>query len=421
MLFTRRLDGGSMGPLLLKKGPIMYERYVKKKVVTALKDTPAIIIVGPRQCGKTTLAKQIIGESWTYITLDDVNQLQFAKNDPVGFIRNITAKHVVIDEVQRVPELILSIKQSIDENRLSGRFLLTGSADALTLPRVADSLAGRLEIVSLLPLATFLTKIVSGHAPESQQVRIREQLISNVIAGGFPEALLRKEESRRVAWFSQYILSIVQKDMKDLGQIEHLDVMPRLIQMMCNQVGSLVNYTEVGNALGLSRQTVSKYLKLLEQLFIFQELPAWHRNQNKRLSKTPKAHVVDSGLLCALRRINHEKIKREPQLFGNLLENYVLCELRRLASWNDEQLYFSHYRDKDQVEVDIVIETMSGDVIGIEVKASATLRKQDFQGLERLRKLAGKNFLMGIVLYDGDHTNALDKTIFSAPIGSLWQ
>ena len=216
-------------------------------------------------------------------------------------------------------------------------------------------------------------------------------------------------------------MSLVQKDLKDLGQIEHLDEMPRLIQIICNQIGNLINYTEVGNLLGLSRQTVAKYLQLLEQLFIFQELPAWHRNENKRLIKTPKAHIVDSGLLCALRRINHEKINRDPQLFGHLLESYVLCELRRLASWHDEPLYFSYYRDKDQVEVDIVIETLSGDVIGIEIKASATLRNQDFQGIERLRKSAGKNFMMGMVLYDGDHTNVVDGNIFSAPLGVLWE
>lgn len=408
----------------------MYKRYVENKVLTALTDTPAIIIVGPRQCGKTTLVKQIIETNWTYITLDDINQFQFAKNDPIGFIRQHAAKHLVIDEVQRVPELILPIKQAIDEDRLPGRFLLTGSANAMALPHVADSLAGRLEIVPLLPLAdceiksrpsTFLNKLLAGKLPESQDIRIREQLITKVIAGGFPEALLRKTESRRVAWFNQYMMSIIQKDMKDLAQIEHLDEMPKLIQILCSQVGNLINYTEVGKILGLSRQTVAKYLQLLEQLFLFQELPAWHSNENKRLIKTPKTHIVDSGLLCALRRINHEKINRDPQLFGSLLESYVLCELQRLASWYDEPLYFSYYRDKDQVEVDIIIETLSGDVFGIEVKAAATLRRQDFQGLERLRNAAGKNFCRGVVLYDGDHTNALDETIFSAPIGCLWE
>lgn len=407
----------------------MYKRYAEAKIVTALKDTPAIMVVGPRQCGKTTLVKQIIDESWAYITLDDVNQLRFAKDDPIGFIRHYAEKNLVIDELQRAPELILPIKQAIDENRLPGRFLLTGSANALTLPQVADSLAGRLEVVPLLPLAeceingnasSFLDKIFLEKVPETRQIRVRDKLIAKVISGGFPEALLRAEDSRRVAWFNQYILSMTQKDMKDLGQIEHLEVMPRLIQLMCNQTGNLIDYTEVGNVLGLSRQTIVKYLQLLEQLFIFQELPAWHRNDNKRLIKTPKAHIVDSGLLCAMRRINQEKIKRDPRLLGGILENYVLCELRRLASWREETLYFSHYRDKDQVEVDIILETLAGDVFGIEVKASATLRKSDFHGLEKLKKAAGKNFRMGLVLYDGDHTNSFDETIFSLPIASVW-
>lgn len=408
----------------------MYQRSIKKKVTTALQDTPVIILVGPRQCGKTTLVKQIMEDDWVYITLDDVNQLEFAKNDPLGFIRGFNDRRVIIDEAQRVPEIFLPIKQSIDENRRPGRFLLTGSANAMVLPRVADSLAGRLEVISLLPLAeceiqdtpsSFLTKILSGKIPDAKQTRVREQLMTKVLSGGFPEALLRKEESRRMAWFNQYILGIVQKDMKDLNQIENLDIMPRLIQIICNQAGNLINYTETGNALGLSRQTIVRYLQLLEQLFIFQELPAWHRNNNKRLTKTPKIHLVDSGLLCALRRVNYEKIHRDPILFGSLLETYVLCELRRLASWIDEPLYFSHYRDKDQVEVDIVMETMSGDVIGIEVKSSVTLRTQNFQGLQRLKKIVGKNFLLGILLYDGDHINVLDKNIFSAPIGVLWE
>lgn len=408
----------------------MYQRNVKEKVTTALKDTPAVMVVGPRQCGKTTLVKQIMAQDSVYVTLDDVNQLAFAKSDPLGFIRNFSDRRVIIDEVQRVPDLFLPIKQSIDENRLPGRFLLTGSANAMALPRVADSLAGRLEVVSLLPLAEceiqgkpshFLEKILAGQIPKTKQIRIREQLIDKVLAGGFPEALLRKETSRRVSWFNQYILSIVQKDMKELGQIENLDIMPRLIQMICNQVGSLVNYTEVGNALGLSRQTVVRYLQLLEQLFIFQKLLAWNRNDNKRLIRTPKVHLVDSGLLCALRRVNAEKIHRNPKLFGNLLESYVLCELRRLASWYDEPIYFSHYRDKDQVEVDIVLETMSGDVIGIEVKSSATLKNEYFQGLKRLKRTAGKKFLMGILLYDGDHSNVFEENLFAAPLGALWE
>ncbi len=428
-MFTERLDGAMM-VFSIQANIGMHQRYSERKIITALQDTPAIMIVGPRQCGKTTLVKQIMGENWTYITLDDLNQLQFAKQDPVGFIQSLTARHIVIDEIQRVQELILPIKQSIDEERTPGRFLLTGSANALALPQVADSLAGRLEVVSLLPFAeceimgtpsTFLTKVLANEAPTSQAVRVRDRLLDRVIAGGFPEPLFREGHSRRAAWYHQYITSIIQKDMRDLGNIEHLDIMARLVQIFCNYVGCLINYTDISNLLGLPRQTVNRYLQLLEQLFIFQELPAWYSNQNKRLVKTPKAHIVDSGLLCALRRINHEKIIQDPALFGSLLENYVVCELRRLASWCDEPLQFFHYRDKDKVEVDIVIETASGAVIGIEVKASSTVRSQDFQGLERLKKAAGERFLMGLLLYDGDRTNTWSDGIFAAPIGCLWE
>lgn len=408
----------------------MYLRNIKNKIMLALTDTPVVMVVGPRQCGKTTLVKQIMAQDAVYVTLDDINQLAFAKSDPVGFIHHFKNRHVIIDEVQRVPELFLPTKQAVDENRLPGRFLLTGSANAMALPKVADSLAGRLEVISLLPLAecelqskpsNFLATIFSGQLPETKQTQIRELLISKVLAGGFPEALLRKETSRRVSWFNQYIFSIVQKDIKDLGTIENLSVMPRLIQMLCNQAGNLINYTDIGNSLELSRQTTNRYLKLLEQLFIFQELPAWSRNDNKRLIKTPKVHLVDSGLLCALRRINEEKLNRNATLFGSLLESYVLCELRRMASWYDEPIYFSHYRDKDKVEVDIVLETISGEVIGIEVKSSATLKKEHFQGLQRLKNAAGKNFLMGILLYDGGYSNAFESDIFSAPLAVLWE
>lgn len=408
----------------------MYKRYVSTQISVALGDTPAVVVVGPRQSGKTTLIKEFVGDDWSYITLDDVNQLQFARDDPVGFIRNLTARHVIIDEVQRVPELMLPIKQSIDENRLSGRFLLSGSANAMALPRVADSLAGRLEVIKLFPLSeceiqnkpsTFLLKLLKTEAPQTKNIRIQSGLIEKVCKGGFPEALERTVESRRMTWFQQYVMSIIQKDLKELADIEHLNIVSKLIQLFSNQAAQMIDYTTVAKNLELSRQTVKRYIELLKQLFIFQELPAWHSNQNKRLIKTPKVHMIDTGLLCGLNRISYEKLCENRQLFGYLLENYVFCELQKMASWCEESLCFYHYRDKDKVEVDIVIETVSGDVIGIEVKASATIDKSDFQGLMRLKKTAGDKFKIGVLLYDGDHTNQFDENVYSVPIGSVWE
>ena len=408
----------------------MYKRYVSSKISIALEDTPAVIVVGPRQSGKTTLIREFVNDDWSYVTLDDVNQLQFAKADPVGFIRNFTSRHVVIDEIQRVPELMLPLKQSIDENRQPGRFLLSGSANAMVLPRVADSLAGRLEVINLFPLSeceiqnktsTFLTKLLNSEVPQSKDIRIRDELLEKVCKGGFPEALERTDSNRRMAWFQQYITSIIQKDLSELADIEHLNVMAKLVHIFSNQIGQLLDYTSVAKSLELPRQTVKRYLELLKQLFIFQELPAWHSNQNKRLIKTPKIHIVDSGLLCGLNRITNEKLKTDRQQFGRILENYIFCELQKMASWLDEPLYFYHYRDKDKVEVDVVIETVTGDVIGIEIKAGATIGKADFQGLMRLEKAAGDKFKMGVVLYDGDHSNQFTEKIYSVPLGSMWE
>lgn len=408
----------------------MYRRYVSNKLSLALKDTPAVIVVGPRQCGKTTLIKEYKNEDCSYVTLDDINQLEFARADPVGFIRNFTSGRIIIDEIQRVPELMLALKQAIDEDRRAGRFLLSGSANAMALPRVADSLAGRLEVINLFPLSesemqnkqsTFLLKLLAKEAPQTKNTRVREILLKKMLVGGFPEALERTTESRRMMWFSQYITSMVQKDLKELSEIEHLAVMPKLMQLLCNQVAQLMDYTNVAQSLELSRQTIKRYLGLLKQLFIFNELPAWHSNQNKRLVKTPKMHIIDSGLLCGLKRINIDMLTSARHLVGPILENYIFCELQKMASWIDEPLYFYHYRDKDKVEVDIVIETISGGVIGIEVKAAATLNSTDFQGLTRLKKAAGKNFMIGVLLYDGDHTNQFDSFIYSVPVGSIWE
>lgn len=408
----------------------MYHRFIQTKIEAALEDTPAIVLIGPRQCGKTTLVKQLIDETWTFVTLDDINQCQFARSDPVGFVTNSINKRLAIDEIQRAPELFLPIKQAIDENRTPGRFILTGSANAMMLPTVSDSLAGRMEVISLFPLTecetqgkspTFLKQFLSGIAPETHHIRVRDELITNILSGGFPEALSRKTEPRRMVWFHQYVLSIVQKDMKDLGDLEYLKIAPRLIQIICQHSGSLINYTAVASALGISRQTTTRYLQLLEQLFLYQALPAWHRSEHKRLIKTPKAHMIDSGLLCALRNMNRAKINKDPGLLGNIVENYVLCELQRLASFYEEPLFFYHFRDKEQNEVDVVIETLSGEVFGIEVKSSATIRSDDFKGLKKLKEAAGNSFSAGILLYDGDHTNVIDTNIFSAPIATLWE
>ena len=428
MLYLR-LDDARLC-LLLEEIEKVYTRYCKSKILDALSDTPVVVISGPRQSGKTTLAKQLQAPNSTFITLDDLTQLDAAKRDPIGFIRNLDSMSTIIDEAQRVPELFLAIKQSVDENRAPGRFLLTGSSNALMLPTLADSLAGRLEVIELLPLtacemdhrpSTFLDKIVNGVTPTAQSTRIRKTLIKKVLAGGFPEPMTRKREERRFAWYQQYLNSIIQKDLKDIGQIEHIAVVPKLIRLLANQVGQLINYSDIANKLDITRQTVTKYITLLEQLYIFNRLSAWHKNDNKRLVKTPKIHIVDSGLLCALRSLTEAKLSENYHVFGNILESYVVNEIKRLATWSPEPIELSYYRDKDKVEVDLVLETVNGNLIGIEIKAAATVTGEDFKGLRKFQTLVGKKFLMGMILYDGDHSTQHGDKLYSIPIGCLWE
>lgn len=411
----------------------MFPRYSKLRVMEAMSDTPVVFVMGPRQVGKTTLVKTLMTEmgsdQWTYITLDDQSQFEIAQADPVGFIRNLPATRIALDEVQRLPELFVSIKQAVDEQRTPGRFLLTGSANALLLPRLSDSLAGRMESVHLMTLseceiqgrqAAFLSKLLNQEAPSAQSIRIREHILDRLVTGCFPEPLQRVSERRRQAWYQQYLNTLVQRDIRDLSHIDHPDLMLKLLSLTAFYAGKLVNLTELGGKLGLDRLTIKKYMALLEQLFLVEQLPAWHSSEYKRLVKTPKLHSIDTGLMCAVRGLNRDRLLKQPADFGLLLESFVYNELCKQAVWLDEPLRFYHYRDKDKVEVDVIIENAVGDCFAVEIKAASTLSSRDFNGLKRFQSVADDRFKIGILLYDGDHTTAFGDNLYAVPIGALW-
>ena len=411
----------------------MYPRYSEHNVKEALSDTPVVFIMGPRQAGKTTLVKTLITETgadnWTFITLDDQAQFEIARADPVGFIRNLPPTRIALDEVQRLPELFVSIKQAVDEQRTPGRFLLTGSANALLLPRLSDSLAGRMESIRLMTLSeceirgrqpSFLTKLLNQEAPSTQDTRVRDHLLHRLVTGCFPEPLQRASERRSQAWYQQYLSTLIQRDIRDLTHIDHPDLMAKLLKLTAFYAGKLVNLTELGGKLGLDRLTIKKYMALLEQLFLVEQLPAWHSNEYKRLVKTPKLHSVDTGMMCAVRGLNRERLLKQPGDFGLVLESFVYNELRKQAVWIEEPLNFYHYRDKDKVEVDVIIENAMGDCFAIEVKAAATLSAKDFTGLKRFQSVAGERFKIGVLLYDGDHTTAFGDNLYAVPLGALW-
>lgn len=404
------------------------DRKIRPLVETALGDTRVVLIVGPRQAGKTTLARQLSGDDRPYITLDDAGALSAARADPVGFVRGLD--RAIIDEVQRVPELMLAIKESVDRNEEPGRFLLTGSANIATVPAIADSLAGRMATISLLPFAQseirstpgqLLDRLFAGEDPVADKETVfGDELIALVLRGGYPEVLRRTTASRRSAWLEDYVAQILDRDVRDIATIDQLDRLPRLLEVLAEHSGQLVNHSSFGAALGLSSVTAQKYVAILERLFLVRTLVPWSSNRLSRLIKTPKLHFLDSGLLATMREDEADVLREDRTRFGALLESFVVSELLKLASWSERRVSFSHYRTKDQDEVDVVIEDRRGRVIGIEVKASATVRPQDFRGLRQLQEAVGDRFVRGLVLHDHDRVTPFGEKLQAAPLSILW-
>ncbi len=408
----------------------MYRRNIEGRLRAALEDTPVVLLNGARQTGKSTLVRHIANDlSNRYFTLDDATTLASVARDPAGFIQNL-AGPVVIDEVQKVPGLFPAIKFQIDRNRMPGHFLLTGSANVLMLPRLAESLAGRVEIITLGPLSQGERRDHQEHfidhafasSPWNIKRRTPEgDIPERIIAGGYPEALSRRDARRRQDWFASYLTTILQRDVRDLAYIEGLTDMPRLLALLAARSGGLLNMSELSRSAGVAHTTLRRYLALLQTTFLLQPLPAWSINIGKRLVKSPKIYLIDSGLSAHLTGQTDEPNIRISALYGHLLETFVVAELRKQATWNEVRTRLYHFRTTTGREVDIVLENPKGEVVGVEVKSTATLHGADFTGLEALAEIAGKRFLQGIILYTGETAIPFGKRFTALPVNALWQ
>lgn len=408
----------------------LYARLAEPRLLEALGDSPVVLIHGPRQSGKTTLARSL-GErrGYGYLSFDDEVVRSAAEADPTGFVDELPAR-AILDEVQRVPAIFATLKSSIDRRREAGRFILTGSANVLLLPRLSDSLAGRMEILRLHPLAQcelarrvprFIDALFGGGFKTRTTRRLGGELVERIVAGGYPAALARQAGRRRAAWYRDYVEALVQRDVRDLARISSLDALPRLLTLVAGQSARLLNVADLASPFQLSRPTIADYVTLLERVFLLDRLPPWHSNRLSRLIKAPKLHVGDTGLACALLGVDAAALAADRPLLGQLLETFVFQELSRQAIAEEQPIGFFHFRDKDDFEVDIVIERGASQIAGVEIKAAASVNAADFRGLRKLKDSVGARFAGGVVLYDGETEASFGDGLHAVPLRRLWE
>jgi predicted AAA+ superfamily ATPase len=362
-----------------------------------------------------------------YVTLDNAGVLAAAGSDPAGFIAGID-KPVVIDEAQRIPELLLSIKEDVDRHRHSGRYILTGSADIMTVPKVADALAGRMELLTLWPLSI---AEIDGHEGNLVDTLYSEAFVralhpvpsfplyERMVAGGFPEPSQRESHRRRQAWFESYLSTLLDRDIRNLSNIQDFTAVPRLLKLLAARTSTLHNQSEISRSSGIPNSTLTRYLSLLKSTFLVQELPAWSTNLGKRLVKSPKLFMVDTGLTCALLGLDVAGLKQAGEVAGRVFENFVALEVFKHTSWSQRLVRLYHFRSQRGQEVDIVLEDSQGRVVGIEVKLSASPSPKDFSGLKTLQEHLGKRFIQGILVYTGREIVPFGEHLYAVPVQHL--
>jgi predicted AAA+ superfamily ATPase len=415
----------------------LYSRHIKAGLDAALDDTPVVIVVGPRQAGKSTLASVAAREREArYVTLDDDGPRQAANDDPTGFVENATLP-ICVDEFQKAPGLLPAIKARVDRARAGGKrpagmFMLTGSANVWATLRISESLVGRAERVPLWPLSqgelcgrreTFIDDLFAGRVARVSNAPVgRPAIAATLSAGGYPEAVARGDQRRRGRWFEEYVAMTLERDVRDLTRkAQQLDELPTLLRLAATRISGLLSPTGIARDAGMSRPTVQRYLTLLEQLFLLIRARAWSRNIGQRMIKAPKVWLPDTGLACHLLDYDRTRFEEdETSLAGALLENFVAMELVKQATWAEVNVRIHHLRTAGGREIDILIERGDGTICGIEVKLGATARSRDFAALRHLQNRLGARFTLGAVVHTGAETLPFGPNLWALPVSALW-
>lgn len=404
----------------------MLRRHIEVALKRSLTDNPVVLLTGARQVGKSTLAQTVVPDE-RYFTLDDATVLAAAQADPTAFIGR-HAELVVIDEVQRAPDLFLAIKASVDRVRRPGRFLLTGSTKVRFVPNVADALVGRMEILTLWPLSQgeiaerregFLDAICGARLPGNPTAITIEELADRVVRGGYP-GVHTWSERRRAAWLRSYVTAVLERDIRELTTIEAIAALPRLVTLLATRAATLVNLADVSRSAGIAHTTLQRHMALLERAFLIHQVPGWGTKLGARVLKSGKLLFADTGLATALLHLTPTRLPHE-SICGPMLENFVMMELRKQASWRDDQLPLYHFRTPKGLEVDVLLELEGGEVIGIEITRSQTVTGADFRGLHELARIAGRRFRLGVILYLGRRVLPFAKNLYAVPMAALWE
>ena len=408
------------------------KRHARHRLLEALNVSPVVFLNGPRQAGKSTLVQSIAQKDYPaeYVTFDSTTQMAAAANSPESYLKERKGA-LIIDEVQLVPEIFIALKVVVDElrleqSKLKGRFLLTGSANIMALPKLSDPLVGRMSVLTLYPLAAsealggegnFIARLFNK---DFETDSAKQKLTAVMRVATYPE-ISGSEKLERTTWFDGYLTTILQRDVRSLAEIEKLSTLPNLLRILANRAGGLVNDADIARDAGLNPVTSRNYKTLLKMLFLTFELAPWSRNIGKRLVKSPKGYMSDSLLLCHLMQYELNDLeKNRPELFGHVLENFVATELLKLMTFQNEKMDMYHFRTSDNKEVDFVLEKSNGQLAAIEVKQRDSVSKADFRGLEELQRLAGQDFICGIVLYRGRDVVPFGQNLWAVPVSNLW-
>ena len=401
----------------------MINRTILKDLQEALAVFPVVLLCGARQVGKSTLVLSLCEH---YITLDDITQLDGARADPKRFIQDLP-RPIVIDEIQKAPELLPAIKEEVDRKRKNGDFLLTGSANLLGYKKVTESLAGRMGVMELLPLscremanradANLADDLFSAEWPNNKTPQSSNLLLDSLLQGGYPELQRIHTQRGRNLWFSSYVSTYIERDVRDIGELRHIDRFIHLLNILAPRSATLLNKAELSRTAGIEQKTLTNYLSLLEMVFQIKRIQPYSANQGKRFVKSPKFFFTDSGVLCHLLGLNSKEILRNSSYYGAILETFVFTELLKAVQYSESPTRLWHYRTSDQHEIDLLIER-DGKVIPVEIKAAKTVRKKDFKHIEDLqsRNSTVKN---GVIFYQGEQLVPFGKN-YAMPILMLF-